>query len=89
MLINKILNIYNGTAKKSKENKKQARLLDEKNSKLTRKFMLEYSDIKTPDEIIKFQKIVEQLIEEEELETRLELELRLEALKYVLIIWVV
>ena len=86
MLINKILNIYNGTAKKSKENKRQARLLDEKQQQLDlEKFIVEYSDIKTPDEIINIsERIVEQLIEEEDLVKRIELEIRLEALKYVL-----
>ena len=72
--------------KKVKKIKRQARLLDEKKQQIDlENYVLEYSDITTPDLVMaKSQELVEQLEDEEELETRLELELRLEALKYVL-----
>ena len=72
--------------KKVKKIKRQARLLDEKKEKLDlERYILEYSDITTPDlVIVESERIVELLEEEEDLGTRIELELRLEALKYVL-----
>lgn len=72
--------------KKTKKIKRQARLLDEKQQQLDlEKLILEYSEIEVPDVIIiRSESLVNELEEEEDLVKRIEIELRLEALKYVL-----